>query len=454
MKIVIFGASGDLAKRKLFPSISHVEIQGININVIGYSRKNLEDTFHKKLCEFNEYSNEFLKNVKYIQGEYKNLDVLKVELKDETWPIYYFSVPPEAYSVLLTELHHLPPGKIAIEKPFGSDLECFKVIKAHIENHNKSHFYFIDHYLLKETAVAIPEILAKNFQLACLLDNNGIMNVEIIFKEQLGGEGRVYFDKYGIIKDVIQNHLCEIYALIASNIEDWGNELHIGAKRLDVLRSTLPINTKECLFGQYDTYTKELGKDSNTETFATVVLRNKSKRWKNVPFVISAGKGMDKKECRIVLEIKRLAYGIVSEILLKTETSNKKKKKQTKVPEKEIISIKLIFEISPSPSVYFSVEFSNSENTEYILYEEREIKEMAKSKFGLFTDHEIIFNSLVGDQAFPVAGVEEAEEAWNIFNSVLECKNRGFFIYKKGIDFPDEATSFIKKIKEESFEDK
>jgi glucose-6-phosphate 1-dehydrogenase len=157
MKIVIFGASGDLAKRKLFPALSRINTEGVEI--IGYARSRFDRPFTEVLSDLFPYDKKFLERIKYIQGEYDNLTELKKQLTSDT--CFYMSVPPTVYKTILKELESIDYKNVAIEKPFGNDYKNLK----EISEFRVEKMLFIDHFLLKPLSVAWPIFVSKDMKI-------------------------------------------------------------------------------------------------------------------------------------------------------------------------------------------------------------------------------------------------------------------------------------------------
>ncbi|KAK1351207.1 glucose-6-phosphate 1-dehydrogenase [Hamiltosporidium tvaerminnensis] len=443
MKIVIFGASGDLAKRKLFPALAKVEGGAPDLKIIGYSRAKLEDNFITKITEFETYKQSFLDKIMYISGEYSNLEKLKDFVDEET--LFYFSVPPIVYPTLFSGLSIFSNPKIAVEKPFGNDLKSFLNVRKFISQHENTRIYLIDHYLLKPMCVALPKILSKRDSIRCLLNNNCVRSVEIYIKEELGIEGRSYFNDYGLVKDVVQNHLSEIFCLLGCTYELSMDSDSLKEKRVQFLEKVKEINIKYTLFGQYEEYNKELGFSSDTETFVLVPLFVENERWKKVPFVLIAGKGLNEKRTEIRIEFKRKSLARVCEFL----DSSDQFKNHIEIPVKDIEYFELIINVFPDNEIYF--RFKSKEGfIKLVIYESCDIDRMMVENYGKYKDHEIIFNSLINNHEFACAGVDEAEILWNLFDEKKLMPKSNLFFYRKGVDMPDIASDMIVKLKEKN----
>lgn len=430
-KIIIFGASGDLARRKLFPAL--YKVKSTNFQVTGYSRSELQETFHDHISKLFSYDEEFLKRIKYVSGQYNDLSKIKEEVTEST--VCYLSVPPHLYILLIKQLIILGAKKICLEKPFGEDLESFLEIKKLQEENQGLQIYFVDHYLYKPMTVAIPLLYEKNPLLKEILQGKFVDNVQILFKEQLGSEGRVYFENTGLVKDVIQNHVGEILGTLAACN---------GENRINLLGKANPINKSECIFGQYDEYRKELMTQSNTETFSLLTVTFDDQKWTNVPFILVAGKGMDEKRVEGRFQLTESGFKKAVDLLNEINPGRSEEFKQI-LKDDSLRSIHLVFNYSPENEIYFEMTFLEHE-VKIPLVEESEIMELMKSKYEDLTDHEIVFEGLVENHKMGCAETKEVEYLWKLFNPKVILQEKNIFFYLKGIDMPLEAVQLIKKI--------
>ncbi|KAG0442149.1 Glucose-6-phosphate 1-dehydrogenase [Dictyocoela muelleri] len=397
--IFIFGASGDLAKRKIFPSLKNISTQ-----IVAYARHNYSQNFKEILRSFSTYSDEFLNNIIYIQGQYNDLSELsKLAKEGDT---YYLALPPSVYTQILPEIAKLPSGNIAIEKPYGDTGSDIRNLKRFMLDNHGFKIFLIDHYLLKPLSIAIPEFFRKNPGIKKVLNNNFVEKIIISGKEKIGVEGRLYFNKYGIIKDVIQNHLSELLSLIVSN------ESH--EDKIKILKN-LKIDG-EAFFGQYDLYRKEIAENSNTETYAKIKLYLDNDVWRNVPIFLIAGKGLNEKLTQIEIVFKK-----------NVEIDSLKNKNNKK--------LSLIFNIYPDNEIYFFAD-----NQKMVLMDSCEIEEVQKRKYGDLNDYSLIFHSLANHLEFPSANLNEAELFWNIF-SKFHNSPKDLHFYSKGVKDPDYENS-------------
>eukprot|EP00866_Antonospora_locustae_P002097 jgi/Antlo1/2097/347 len=416
-RIVIFGASGDLAKRKLFPALSKLKNTGAI--VLGYARTNMEDKFKESLERSCKYENSFMERVYYVSGQYDNIEELDVTQTT----VFYISTPPHLYKVLVKQLVERNAAAIALEKPFGESLADFKDIMNILKNSN-TQAYFIDHYLCKPMTIAIPQMFASNCKLKSLLSCLAVRSVEVLFKEKLGVEGRTYFDRCGLVKDVVQNHVLEIIGTICT-----AN----GVGKSCFFKSAHDIDAGMCMFGQYQEYKEEVGRDSCTETFCIIPIYFNNDCWKDVPFVVVAGKGLNEKKCEVRLEMRRECFEKVMQLVDAREA-----------PEIRADRMWIVFNYSPREEVFIEV-LQRSSIAEFLLYKREDILGIAASFYGEYSEHNLILSALLSRQPFPHITAQEAKELWRIFDCGV-LKKKSLVSYRKGEGVPEQGLKLIEEI--------
>ncbi len=328
---VILGATGDLAKRKIIPAI--YELLSKNkiekLAIVGVARratsmkKILEEAKTFVKAKKADLWNKLEKVSYYQQLEFDNQEdylslgelLKKVEEKHqlEGNRLFYLATLPDHFDAIT---HNLAETKIAqqkdktwtrvvYEKPFGSNLASAKLInKCILRTFKEDQVFRIDHYLGKELVGNISILRFTNRVLEPLWNNEHIESIQIHLKEKLGLEGRGnFYDKYGALKDVVQNHMLQILSLIAMEPPEELSAKFVRDEKAKVLKS---IEVDDVLLGQYEGYCDEEGVDKNSsiETFAALKLSVKTARWKKVPFYLLTGKNLDKKETKIVIKFK------------------------------------------------------------------------------------------------------------------------------------------------------
>lgn len=301
---VIFGATGDLAQRKLIPAL-HALFQAkelpADFALIGFGRKELsEGQFRQKF----DVTQEFAERITYVHGAYDAPGGFArlAALAGERSIAFYLSTPPETYAHIIRQLHQAGLAaetgqrwrRVIVEKPFGSDEASARALNDVLRTAFKEEQIFrIDHYLAKETVRQIPAIRKAH---AHRWDHKHIDHVQITISEDLGiGERGGYYDQAGALRDMIQSHLLQVLALIAMELPAGDDAHDTRAAKIGVLKNiVLDELGANVVRGQYHGYTKEqnVHAASSTETFIALKLGIGTARWKGVPFYARSGKRM------------------------------------------------------------------------------------------------------------------------------------------------------------------
>ncbi len=331
--MVIFGASGDLAKLKIFPSLYQLMVERrlpVNFHIVGYGRthftkqqfqKIFEDAVVKKYGKEvdREVLREVLNAVQYIQGDYskkEDYENLLAQLghlkkhKDHV-DIAYLSVPPQVFQPILENLGELKfEGRLVIEKPVGTDYSSAKALKKILRNNfEDEQIFLLDHYLGKEAVFNVLSLRYANAMLARLIQGKYIKNIQINGLETLGIEGRPSYDKVGNLRDMIQSHLFQILAFLTMNLPEEINTDTIHREKENLIKYIkIKDVQKTVVRGQYKSYTSEseIPKDSKTETFMAMRLTLDHLDWHDIPIYLRSGKKLAKQLTSIVIEFKPL----------------------------------------------------------------------------------------------------------------------------------------------------
>jgi len=347
--VVIFGASGDLTKRKLLPALFHLEQAGLlpeQFSIVGVARRALEDSFAADMKdgilkfggveEGAEHLDEFIAKVKYHAmnfddaAGYDQLKALLEKIDQENGTkgnrLFYLATAPEYFADIIDHLGDkgmAKPSKGAaraiIEKPFGHDLESARELNDNINKvFDESQIFRIDHYLGKETVQNVLVFRFANGIFEPLWNRNYIDHVEITAAESIGIEGRgPFYEKAGALRDVVQNHVMELLSFVAMEPPVSFEADAVRGEKVKVWKAIKPIPIEDTVRGQYGPGTS--GKDavkgyreedrvdpeSVTETFAAVKLEIENWRWAGVPFYIRAGKRMAKRTTEVTVVFKQ-----------------------------------------------------------------------------------------------------------------------------------------------------
>ena len=302
--LVFFGATGDLAYKKIFPSLQamvkrgHLDVPVIGVAKAGWTVDQLcaraKDSLEKHGGLDPAAFEKLTRLLRYVDGDYQDpstFSVLRKELQDAQRPAHYLAIPPVLFEMVvqhLAESNCARGGRVIVEKPFGQDLasaqELNKVLLGVFE---EADIFRIDHYLGKR---AVNNVLAFRFAntfVEAFWNRNYIESVEITMAEDFGVQGRGgFYDQTGAIRDVVQNHLFQVLSNLSMEPPVQSDSESIRDEKVKVLKAIPPIEEKDLVRGQFRGYRDENGvaKDSQTETFAALKLEINSWRWKGVPF--------------------------------------------------------------------------------------------------------------------------------------------------------------------------
>ena len=321
---VFFGATGDLAYKKIFPALQALVKSGeLNVPIIAVARDDwtLErlQSRAKESLENNggmepESFSKLIKLLGYVKGDYNDPATyknLKQALKNALRPLHYMAIPPSMFPVVVKGLETsgcAADARIIIEKPFGRDLASARELNRILHSVFMEQAIFrIDHYLAKEAVQNLIYFRFANAIFEPIWSRNFIDSIQITMAESFGVEGRgSFYEETGAIRDVIQNHLLQVTALLAMEAPTGHDAPSIQAEKLQVMRAMRPLDPLEVVRGQFRTYHEEKGVavGSNVETFAALRLHIDTWRWAGVPFYIRAGKSLAVSSTEVVVDFK------------------------------------------------------------------------------------------------------------------------------------------------------
>lgn len=434
--IVVLGASGDLAKKKTFPALFGLYFNGFlpsGSQIIGYARTKMEPKeFHDRITQYIKAPipamktklQEFLKICSYVDGQYNeeaSFQKLEEAIRErekqfqgsERHRIFYMALPPSVFIDVANGLkknNYSTSGfnRIVVEKPFGMDLPTSREMMGKLKALWKEEETFrIDHYLGKEMVKNLLVLRFGNVILDASFHKNLISNVQITFKEPFGTEGRGgYFDEFGIIRDVMQNHLLQVLSILTMERPVSFSAEDIRDEKVKILRFMPPIQREHVLLGQYVAAGDKPGyldddtvpKDSICPTFASLVLFINSPRWEGVPFVLRAGKALNEQKTEIRIQYKDVTQGIF----------------------KDIARNELVIRVQPGEAVYLKMNAKapglamKSVSTEMDLTYKRRFSDLKIPE----AYEALILDAINGDRSNFVRD-DELEIAWKIFTPLL-----------------------------------
>ena len=308
--LVFFGATGDLAHKKIFPALQamirhgHLDVPVIGVAKAGWDLDRLKARARDGLEKHGGIDEAAFTTLcgllRYVDGDYKapaTFQALRKELGAAKRPAHYLAIPPVLFGLVVEQLGKsgcARGARVIIEKPFGRDLESAKALnKILLSNFDEAAIFRIDHYLGKRPVQNLLFFRSQNTFLESIWDHRHVESVQITMAEQFGVQGRgAFYDETGTIRDVVQNHLLQILAYLAMELPDATDGESVRDEKIKVLRAVLPLDPRNVVRGQFRGYRDEKGvsSDSQVETFAAVRMALNSPRWKGVPFYIRAGK--------------------------------------------------------------------------------------------------------------------------------------------------------------------
>ncbi len=331
---VFFGATGDLAYKKIFPALqAMIKRDGFDLPVIGVARagwtleqlrERARDSIDKNDKLDPDAFAKLSSLLQYIDGDYADVatyDKLKLALKDAKRPIHYLAIPPSMFPIVVQHLataNCATNARVIVEKPFGRDLASAQALNKTLHDvFPETSIFRIDHYLGKEAVQNLLYFRFANTFLEPIWNRNYVDSVQITMAESFGVQGRgSFYEEVGAIRDVVQNHLLQVTALLAMDAPVGHDAESMRAEKLRLFRAMRPLDPKEVVRGQFRGYLDEKGvaKDSQVETFAALRLHIDTWRWAGVPFYIRAGKSLPITTTEVVVDLKRPPLAIFDEI--------------------------------------------------------------------------------------------------------------------------------------------
>lgn len=448
---VVLGASGDLAKKKIYPTLwwlFKADLIPSKTFFIGYARSKIEiiDFLNTKVKPYMKVKPDeeakyalFLEQNSYVAGSYDQAVHFK-QLNDHISTvarrsyqkenntsfkdcnrIFYLALPPSVYTTV-TELLSMNCKAEAphftrtiVEKPFGKDLDTSNALSVHLSKLFKEEEIFrIDHYLGKEMVQNLIVLRFANKMFKQIWNRDSIESVTITFKEPIGTEGRGgYFDEFGIIRDIMQNHLLQILSLVAMDQPVSNSAEDIRNEKVKVLKSIQPIKLEDTVLGQYvgnpqGTGSAKLGylddetvpKGSVTPTYACAIMRIRNERWDGVPFIMKSGKALNERKAEVRIQFKAMPGDIFDDSCARNE---------------------LVIRVQPDEAIYMKVSlkepgmnFKPRQTELDITYKNRYDDIYMPDAY-----ERLILDVFLGSQINFVR-TDELAEAWRIFTPLLK----------------------------------